>query len=103
MQRSCEKCLMYISNTKYFHASVVAKRAKSKVLHLNDSSDQWIKKVEQLKGMAKDYYQWLYNEEPFFLSRRRNVGLPCTRKSRQKAAIQVCIGIGGQDSHFSNG
>lgn len=64
-QRSREKWLLQReNNTKFFHTSVVARRARKQVVKLKDSKGKWVWELTQLQLMVMDFYKELYTAKP---------------------------------------
>lgn len=50
-------------NTKYFHASVVAKRRRGRIMQLKNHAGRWSTDEMELKHLALDYYKGLYSQD----------------------------------------
>lgn len=60
-QRSRSKWLVQSEqNTKYFHTSILIRRACNKVCMLKDAQDEWVGDSETLTQMARNFYMQLY-------------------------------------------
>lgn len=64
--RQKARCKWHIEgerNTKYFHAMVVEKRRKNRVLQLKLGDGEWCSDEELLRNTARDFYKALYTKE----------------------------------------
>ncbi|XP_073051702.1 uncharacterized protein [Primulina eburnea] len=50
-------------NTKFYHASTMVKRSRSKIEALKDDNETWITDMDHLKDKIKDFYSSLYTSD----------------------------------------
>ncbi|RYR01851.1 hypothetical protein Ahy_B06g080712 [Arachis hypogaea] len=71
-QKSCCNWLEFGDrNTKFFHASTMARRRRNRIEALQDDNGNWVHERTTLDRMATSFYSWLYTEDapdtPFIL------------------------------------
>ncbi|XP_061343636.1 uncharacterized protein LOC133289659 [Gastrolobium bilobum] len=63
-QRSRNNWLAYGDrNSRFFHATTVARNRRNKIMSLKDEQDEWIQDPEALKEMVIGFFKNLYKEE----------------------------------------
>lgn len=50
-------------NTKFFHATTIARRKRNRIEMLKDANGDWISDDERLKDMAVEFYEDLYRDD----------------------------------------
>ncbi|XP_061356470.1 uncharacterized protein LOC133300904 [Gastrolobium bilobum] len=62
-QSRCKWIMDGDRNTKFYHASTVARRRNNKILALKDEEDRWITHPDDLKAMVTRYFERLYTDK----------------------------------------
>ncbi|KAI5664732.1 hypothetical protein M9H77_24055 [Catharanthus roseus] len=73
------------NNTKFFHASVVFKRARNKVTKLKDEGKNWIEDPELIKELVFSFYKKLYTGEESETPSSRSWNFPTLKR------IDICL------------
>lgn len=63
-------------HTKFFHATTVIRRRASRITCLENNQGEWIENVDELKCMARNFYELLYSSEGYETSRQSFLNFP---------------------------